>query len=79
MHEAQTRSVRPSRTTRAATARSEAVQPPKPIERCAHCNEAGYLELRQRESGELVVYRCPHSPKLIAVIEERLTASRLTS
>jgi hypothetical protein len=72
----------PTRTSRIANqvkAVSAEAQPPKPARRCAHCNEAGYLELRHKESGELVVYRCPHQPKLIAAIEARLTASRLAT
>ena len=43
------------------------------------CNEAGYLELRHIETGELLVHRCPHTPEMVARIEHGLRAHRIGS
>ena len=56
---------------------SEQPLQPKTVTCCSYCNEAGYLELRQEETRELLVYRCPHTRELITAIEKRLKAYRV--
>jgi hypothetical protein len=48
-----------------------------PPRRCSMCNQAGYLELWQAETGELLVHRCPHKAELVRRIEQGLRAYRL--
>jgi hypothetical protein len=55
-----------SRETKATTPR-----------RCSMCNEAGFLELRHEETGELSVHRCPHKPEMVRRIELGLRAYRV--
>ena len=56
---------------------SEQQAQPKTVTRCSYCNEAVYLELRNDETRELVVYRCPHTRELITAAEKRLKAYRV--
>jgi hypothetical protein len=47
------------------------------IEACPYCNESGFLELRERHTRRHTVHECPHSPELIAKIEEEKGLERL--
>jgi hypothetical protein len=47
------------------------------IKACPHCNEHGFLELRERGSRKIVTHPCPHNPKLIKRIEDRLASEHM--
>lgn len=47
------------------------------IEACPYCNESGFLELRDRRSHRHLVHECPHTPELIARIEEEKGVERI--
>jgi hypothetical protein len=70
---------RPSPPPRAAKLPHEQKRQVHTTMRCTHCNEAGYLELRHKETGELLVHRCPHRPELIIKIEQQLKSRRLSA
>jgi hypothetical protein len=67
---------RPRQTVHAHVAENE---PSKAPQRCTLCNEAGYLELRHIETGELLVHRCPHTLEMVKRIEQGLRAYRIGS
>jgi hypothetical protein len=47
------------------------------IKACSFCNEAGYLELRERLTHRFFVLECPHRPAEIATILDQRDAERL--
>ncbi len=70
---------KPVRSLRTPAVAKQLTEQPqaKPAKRCTHCNEAGFLELRNAETGELSVHRCPHKRELVLGIEARLKAYRI--
>ena len=66
-----------TRTQPARAKPADQVHQPKPVKRCSLCNDAGFLELRQAGTNQLIVHRCPHKRELVARIEKHLPGRHL--
>lgn len=47
------------------------------IKNCPYCNDAGYLELRERLTHRHFVLECPHRPADISLLIQERDAERL--